>query len=422
MGFRNKKVGIVRLGKLGDLICCEPIIRILYENKLEVELLTSSLGKEVFKYHPCVKNIFVVDNDSDLNGLCENFEGKIIDLHWLDRGEIINVSISGRNMPIHKLNALYWGAISEIFLLKVQQELNINICSERKMLQPAVHIPSFEKEKFKELPFINGKYVVVHRFSNDPSKNAYGNFWVEVIRYILNKGYPVVEIGGRDILEHSIEPVLQKDAHYFDFRGRFSISGVAYLIQKAHLFIGIMSGLSHIANAVKTPALIISKQYAHYDYHNPYSGFFEEGKNVKILYYRNSISEINLKLIYTLLDIFFCNQSFSGVLENFTFKKLYYLEKVNSFLSENNDFIIWGAGSYGRSVLHLLANLRKRVSFFVDSDKKKWNNKIEKIEIKSPKVLRKKREKKIIIASLWWPEIADYLEKELKLQRWKDFI
>ena len=104
-----------------------------------------------------------------------------------------------------------------------------------------------------------------------------------------------------------------------------------------------------------------------------------------------------------------------------TADSLVFLERINSFLQQNDNFIVWGAGSYGKSVLKLLLNLKKKVSFLVDSDRNKVGTKVEGIEVKVPGEIRRTMDR-VIIASLWWPEISNYIENEFSLQRWEDFI
>ena len=254
----TKDLYLLRLGKLGDLVCCEPIIKFLYDRGYRVNLLTSSLGEELYKHHPYVHQIFVLNGNLNLEMVGDFREEIVINLHWADSGEILEVFDFGRRILIHKLNALWWGSLSKSFLAKVQKDLNLDVQFSEINFQPHIHIPISTERKLQSLPFINNQYVVLHRFSNDSSKNTSGGIWWNIINYFISRGYQVVELGGKDVIKHPIEPQLRKNKFYFDCRGMFSILETSYLIKRARLFVGIMSGLSHVANAVRTPALIIS--------------------------------------------------------------------------------------------------------------------------------------------------------------------
>ena len=77
-----------------------------------------------------------------------------------------------------------------------------------------------------------------------------------MIKYILNKGYRAVLLGGNDVRE--IGNRIQRDFpedQIMNFAGKISLIESAALIKKSKIFIGPDSGLLHLACAVGTPAI-----------------------------------------------------------------------------------------------------------------------------------------------------------------------
>ena len=55
-----------------------------------------------------------------------------------------------------------------------------------------------------------------------------------------------------------------------------AVAESAEIIRRAALFIGIDSGPAHLADAVKTPGVILLGRYLTWDYYMPYTGFYAE--------------------------------------------------------------------------------------------------------------------------------------------------
>lgn len=72
--------------------------------------------------------------------------------------------------------------------------------------------------------------------------------------------------------------------------------------------------------------------------------------------------------------------------------------------------IIYGAGNTGKGAYYLLKT-KYECLFFVDSDSSKWGEKIDGLEIQSPTILKDIKDVTVIIASIFWREIAESLSK-----------
>lgn len=72
--------------------------------------------------------------------------------------------------------------------------------------------------------------------------------------------------------------------------------------------------------------------------------------------------------------------------------------------------IIYGAGNTGKKAYYCL-NDSCEIDFFVDKDSEKWEKKIFDKEIKSPDILKKYQNTKLVIASIYFNEIMKELDK-----------
>lgn len=82
-------------------------------------------------------------------------------------------------------------------------------------------------------------------------------------------------------------------------------------------------------------------------------------------------------------------------------------------IKQNGALAIWGAGRDGRHLLSLLEFTQLQPHVFIDSDQKKWGNKIKDYQIYPPQYLmqlkNQGKEVFVIIASLWHQEIKKEL-------------
>lgn len=72
--------------------------------------------------------------------------------------------------------------------------------------------------------------------------------WQELVNRLAADGYRILQLGTPS------DPAL---AHAEDFRGRTSLREAARILATAGIFVGLESGLQHLAAAVRTPSVII---------------------------------------------------------------------------------------------------------------------------------------------------------------------
>ena len=145
-----------------------------------------------------------------------------------------------------------------------------------------------------ELP---DRYVCIHTTSEDGLKDWQPTHWNRLIDHIIVvHGLCVVELGLRSPLGRD------DDANYRNLCGQTGIAESAEIIRRAALFIGIDSGPAHLANAVKTPGVILLGRYLTWDYYMPYTGFYADARNCRILRHAGPVTDLPLDLCLNAVD------------------------------------------------------------------------------------------------------------------------
>ncbi|WP_303985432.1 glycosyltransferase [Niallia circulans] len=84
---------------------------------------------------------------------------------------------------------------------------------------------------------------------------------------------------------------------------------------------------------------------------------------------------------------------------------------LENFLNGNSPVYIWGAGSFGKTLLSKYEFISKRVVGFIDSNKANWDKVISDKKVYSPSIINQKRIKVLVASSLGRFEIAKELQK-----------
>jgi len=145
-----------------------------------------------------------------------------------------------------------------------------------------------------ELP---DRYVCVHTASEECLRDWQPTQWNRLIDHINGvHGLCVVELGLRSLLGR------KDDGNYSNLCGQSGIAESAEIIRRAALFIGIDSGPAHLANAVKTPGVILMGRYWTWDYYMPYTGFYADMRNCRILRQAGPVTDLPLDLCLNTVD------------------------------------------------------------------------------------------------------------------------
>ena len=197
---------IQRMGALGDVLTTEPLLRHFYNKGFHVYLHTSPQFEELFAGH-----------DFPVKMLSEK-DGRISVWH-------INLDMSYESKPdqLHLKSYFEYAGIWNY-----------------KLTKPRLTKPDRVQKLFD-------KYCVLHLDNrNEPYRNIRGINWGIVVDHLKERGYEVFQLGeSPDYIETSAIRMRTP-----------SIPFLKYVVGHSDLFIGIDSGISHIASAMDVPSII----------------------------------------------------------------------------------------------------------------------------------------------------------------------
>ncbi len=121
-------------------------------------------------------------------------------------------------------------------------------------------------------------YVVVHSESEEAARSWTAEGWRSVVQFLLREtALRIVHVGARPA------PWLLAGPRVRDLAGQTNPTELLALVERAALFIGIDSGLAHIANAYRRPGLVLLGRYRVFASYLPYTGYYGAGESGALL-------------------------------------------------------------------------------------------------------------------------------------------
>jgi ADP-heptose:LPS heptosyltransferase len=247
-------VVISRQAALGDVISTEPVLAYFHKKGYNVVLDTLPQFEEVFYRH-----YFPVLFPSQ------------VDAKQLEHATKYNLDMSYESKPKENRLKTYY-----------------EFCgvTDGEMVSPKLSLGFDAKETqrlFKE------KYVVIHLDKmSQPFRNIEGIHWEEISVRLKLKGYNIIQIGGgehKDILN-----AIQMNT--------VNIMLLMYIVAGASLFVGLDSGISHVASGFNIPSIIffgsVNPEIVHADMTNKICLHNHDGEGVcnKPYCYHESITTV----------------------------------------------------------------------------------------------------------------------------------
>ncbi len=222
-GFHNyfhkpyqKTVVVRRIGAMGDVVMVEPVLRYFHDNGYRVVLDTLPQFHLLFLNH-----YFKVHRIQE------------VDQRLLQTAKMVNLEMAYESQPtkLHLKSYFEYAGISE--------EDYIPYLKTPKL---SVGFPITKETKLFE------KYAVLHVDTRPQGgRNIYGVNWEFVVIELQKKGYTVIQLGKDDTAVIPNATRLNCTNENF----------LCYATGGADLFIGIDSGISHIAAAFGVPCVIM---------------------------------------------------------------------------------------------------------------------------------------------------------------------
>lgn len=223
-------VVLKRLGAMGDVIRLEPVMRYFNDNGYMVVLNTSPNFYNLFLMHDYkIHNIYQID-------------GRL-----LKNAKMFDLDMSYENNPTMSHLICYFEAcgipMSEYKNYLVKQKLNLGF-------------------EINQRTKIFNKYAILHIDDrSQASRNVRGVNWESVVVELKSDGYIVIQLGFQD-----------KNIPGSVYMKTINENLLSYVIAGADLFIGVDSGLSHIAVGFNIPSIIffgsVHPQIIHVDLDN----------------------------------------------------------------------------------------------------------------------------------------------------------
>lgn len=225
-------VVIKRMAAMGDVIRTEPVLRYFNDNGYIVVLDTLVGFQMLFTNH--YFKVYKLDEIPD---------------RLLKNARFINLDMSYENQPQkpHLISYFEFAGIEEKdykpYLTNPKLYLGFEINNTNKIFK---------------------KYAVIHIEDRaQASRNIRGIDWAKVAKFLNKMGYNVIQLG-KNLVE--IEGVLNMNT--------VNENILSYVVASADLFIGIDSGISHIASGFEVPSIIffgnVDPDIIHIDNKNKY--------------------------------------------------------------------------------------------------------------------------------------------------------
>ncbi len=251
--FQIKKILIIRLSSLGDVILTEPLCRALREKYPDgqIDFLVKKEFAEVVSLFGSISNV-LISNEHEPQGDYD----VVLDLHNVLRSMRIRRNFGGKVYVVHKRTFKRWLLVKfKINLLKNTPDIIGRYFETARELgvvdsgnAPRIDLPNITKQK---------------RAAICPGAKHWNKRWLperfaEVAKELATQGYEV-EIHGSASESSIAEAVISQAgiANISNKCGKYSLTELAQRLGECEVAITNDSGLMHLANAVGTRTISI---------------------------------------------------------------------------------------------------------------------------------------------------------------------
>jgi heptosyltransferase-2 len=276
-----KKILVIRLSSLGDVILTTPLLRKLKEiyPDSKIDFCTKQEYAELLSFNPNISNIIETENEltfSKLRVLKKKLRKEkydfIIDAHNKLNTFYLRLSLKGKKLVFRKYSLRKFLLVKfKINLMKnlpsiAQRYINILIpllrgVSEGRGVLPEIYTNEPAQQKvdklLKELD-INGKLICIVPASKHYTKTYPPEMYAELINNLTKKEFSFVLVGkGKD--KANIDYIKSKTGNnVFDLCNMLNVLELSEFMKRCAVVISGDSGPMHIAESVGVPIIMLA--------------------------------------------------------------------------------------------------------------------------------------------------------------------
>lgn len=282
--YQKKKVLIVKLSSLGDVIFNIPLANVLKDNGYEVSWVVSEKGYDVLNGNPCVDKVILapfVKWKKEKSFWKKYFEFKVIKQQIKDDKYDIAIDsqgllksfgfmfMSGIKRRLVNIHAREFSILGGNEFVKIPRNDDFKTPIIRKYLKFAEHLglntdnirvtlPPSTKESIEKLDTLLAKIdktkplVVICPATTWDNKHWNKDYWKEVVNSIKDK-YSIVFTGTKNDIE-LIEYI--NEGRFLNLAGETNLKDLIELFRRSDLVLSLDSGSTHLAWATQVPKII----------------------------------------------------------------------------------------------------------------------------------------------------------------------
>ena len=281
--LKPNKILIIRFSALGDLVLTTPIFRELKRifPHAQITMLTSAGNGSVLNNNPHIDNFIWYkrqESYSELNKLIKKLQKENFDivfdahrslrsiwivwhltifrLHTKPKVWLINKRSWQRSLLINfKINFLKNTLSQRMHLLLPLQKETGLLLNNHTELFPNTYIVKKINIFLKKNNLLHKKYIAIGPSASYPLKRWPLKYFNELISILIKDDFPVVLVGGKNETENT---KLEQDFYgkVINAAGKFTSLESAELLRHARVVVTNDTSISHLAEAMQTPAIV----------------------------------------------------------------------------------------------------------------------------------------------------------------------
>jgi len=264
------------LEHLGDIAACEPVARYLKKKHPEAHIAwaVSPVFQELIDSNPNIDETIALECLTDWIKLTKHKSyDQIVDLH-VNYRICQHCGISLIKDHGHPFVSVYewldYGTLLEAFSLGA----GLPVLSDA----PRLYLDQKQSDAVDKLE-LPSEFCAIHVSSNNVTKDWRPEAWTQLSQWIKDElKLDIVEVGAGK--SDGTTPLVGSISLF----NKLSILETAEVIRRARFFIGIDSGPAHLANAVRTPSVILIGRHFYFRKYMPFNGLLgSHAPQVKIV-------------------------------------------------------------------------------------------------------------------------------------------